>query len=368
MDESLIVAVVLIATAILAFELRLSSAILEIAAGLTLAFFLPGVGKLDWLTFLSNLGMLGLMFMVGFEIDLTRLRQTWRASLTIGASALALPVAGAFLFCRYWLALDPPVAALVAIGVSTTSLAIVYNALKERGTLASGEGQIIIAIASVIDVFAMFLLALLMGDLGWGTAIFVLVLVPALFGLPRFGRWVFRRYRGSLVEIDLRFLLVLLIGMGFMAENIGGIHPAMVAFTVGVVMSGAVEGHDELEHKFKGIVFSLLAPVFFLHAGMQIELRELSLGVVATAAALLVITCVLKYVGTALPYRWMMKSSGRLAGLLCNYQLSFGIIAAAVGLKVGLLTQDLYAVILLVIVGSAVLPAVLLRERPAELK
>jgi len=46
----------------------------------------------------------------------------------------------------------------------------------------------------------------------------------------------------------------------------------------------------------------------------------------------------------------------------------FGIIAAAVGLKIGLLTQDLYAVILLVIVGSAILPAVLLRNRLAELK
>jgi Kef-type K+ transport system membrane component KefB len=368
MHESLIVAIVLVATAILSFELRLSSAILEIAAGIVLVYFFPGLGKLDWLNFLSNLGMLGLMFMVGFEVDVRRLRKTWRASLTIGASALALPVVGVFLFSRYWMGLDLPVAALVAIGVSTTSLAIVYNALKERGTLATGEGQIIIAIASVIDVVAMFLLALLMGDLGWGTAIFVAIMLPALLGLPRFGKWIFRRYRGSLVEIDLRFLLVVLIGMGFMAESIGGIHPAMVAFAMGVVMSGAVEGHDEVEQKFKGIVFSLLAPVFFLHAGIQIELRNLSLGVVGTAAALLVISCALKYVGTALPYRWMMKSSGRLAGLLCNYQLSFGIIAAAVGLKVGLLTQDLYATILLVIVGSAFLPAVLLRDRQPEPK
>jgi glutathione-regulated potassium-efflux system ancillary protein KefC len=278
MSESLIVAVVLIATAILSFELRISSAILEIGAGIGLAFFLPNVGKLDWLVFLSTLGMLGLMFMVGFEIDVRRLRKTWRASVTIGVSALALPTLGVFLYCRYPLALEPAVAALVAIGVSTTSLAIVYNVLKERGTLASGEGQIIIAIASVIDVAAMVLLALLMGDLGWGTAVFLLIIVPALFGLPRFGRFMFRRYRGSLVEIDLRFLLVVLIGMGFIAESIGGIHPAMVAFAIGVVMSGAVEGHDELEQKFKGIVFSLLAPVFFLHAGMQIDLHELSIG------------------------------------------------------------------------------------------
>jgi len=361
MDVSLIVALVLVATAILAFELRLSSAILEVAAGIGLVYFLPDAASLDWLIFLANLGMLGLMFMVGFEVDVRRLRKTWRTSVTIGASALALPVLGGFLFCRYWLGLAPQVSALVAIGVSTTSLAIVYNALKERGALATGEGQIIIAIASVIDLFAMFLLALLVGNLGWGTTLFLLVLTPALLGLPRFGRWIFRRYRGSVVEIDLRFLLVVLIAVGVMAESIGGIHPAMVAFSVGVVMSSAAEGHDELEQKFKGIVFSLLAPVFFLYAGMQIELHQLSPGVFGTAAVLLLITSVLKYIGTALPYRWLLKSSGWLAALLCNYQLSFGIIAAAVGLKAGLLSQDLYAVILLVIVGSAVLPAALLR-------
>lgn len=364
MDPSVIVAAVLVATAILSFETRISSAILEIAAGIGLVLLFPEIGKLDWLTFLSHLGMLGLMFMVGFEIDVRRLRHTWRASVAIGAAALSLPVLGVFAYCRLIMGLDPEVAALVAIGVSTTSLAIVYNVLKERGTLASAEGQIVIAIASVIDVFAMVLLALLMGDLGWGTAAFLLVMVPALLGLPRFGRWIFRRYRNSLVEIDLRFMLVVLIGVGFVAESVGGIHPAMVAFAVGVVMSGAAEAHDALEQKFKGIVFSLLAPVFFLHAGTQIDLGELSAGVIGTAVALLVITSTLKYAGTALPYRWLMKAPGHLPGLLCNYQLSFGIIAAAVGLEVGLLTQELYAIILLVIVASALVPALLLREAP----
>ena len=356
----------LVATAVLSFETRISSAILEVAAGIGLVWFFPEIGKLDWLTFLSHLGMLGLMFMVGFEIDVRRLRQTWRTSVAIGASALSLPAIGVFAYCRYVMGLDLDVAALMAIGVSTTSLAIVYNALKERGTLATGEGQIIIAIASVIDVLAMVLLALLMGDLGWGTAIFLALMVPAPLGLPRFGRWIFRRYSNSLVEIDLRFMLVVLIGVGFVAESVGGIHPAMVAFAVGVVMSGAADGHDMLEQKLKGIVFSLLAPVFFLHAGTQIDLRDLTFDVVGTAAALLVITSVLKYVGTALPYRWLVKAPGRLPGLLCNYQLSFGIIAAAVGLHVGLLTAELYAVILLVIVGSAFVPAILLRDRPSE--
>ena len=91
MDQSLMVAIVMVSAAVIAFEFRISSAILEILAGIALAFFFIDIAEMDWLHFLANLGMLGLMFMVGFEVDVERLRETWRASITIGVSALMLP-------------------------------------------------------------------------------------------------------------------------------------------------------------------------------------------------------------------------------------------------------------------------------------
>ena len=366
MDASLTVAIFMVGAAVLAFELRISSAILEILAGIIVTFIFVNAGNLDWLTFLANLGMLGLMFMVGFEVDVNRLRKTWRASVGIGILALALPMGGVFLTARYIFDIDPMASALLSVALSTTSLALVYNALREAGTLHSEHGQVLIAAASVVDVLAMVFLAVLMGDVGWGTAIFFLVVVPAILGLPRFGKWIFRRYRGSLVEFELRFLLVLLIAMGAMAEHIGGIHPAVVAFALGIVMSEIVEEHEELEQKLKGIVFSFLAPAFFLHAGTQLNVREFSLDLLGMAAVFFVVACGLKYLGAALPFRWFFKSSGKVAGLLFNYRLSFGIIAASVGLTVGVLDQTLYAVVLLVVIASAALPAIFLRDRPAE--
>ncbi|MBH80257.1 MAG: hypothetical protein CMQ49_07100 [Gammaproteobacteria bacterium] len=84
------------------------------------------------------------------------------------------------------------------------------------------------------------------------------------------------------------------------------------------------------------------------------------------AVAFFVVACGLKYLGTALPFQWFLKSSGKVAGLLFNYRLSFGIITASVGLNVGILDERLYAVILLVVIASAALPAIFLRDRPAE--
>ncbi|MDH3703853.1 MAG: cation:proton antiporter [Alphaproteobacteria bacterium] len=367
MDTSLIVAAVLVGAALLAFEVGISSAIVEIIAGVLLAFFMADIGSLDWLQFLANLGMLGLMFMAGFEVDINRLRHTWRASVGIGVLSFALPLAGVFAVCFYWLEYSPLVAGLVAIGLSTTSLALVYHALRDRGMLDSETGQTLLAAASVVDVLSMVSLALLMGDVGWGTAIFVIVVVPTIFGLPRLGRWIFRRYKGSIVELELRFMLVLLIGMGFMAENVGGIHPAVVAFAIGVVMSEVMDEHEALEEKLKGIVFSLLGPVFFLQAGTQLDVRLLTPEMLGVAGVLFVTACALKFTGSALPAHWLMKSQARFVGLLFNYRLSFGIIAASVGLKSGILTEDIYAVMLLIVIGSAALPVIFLHDRPDEL-
>lgn len=367
MDASLTVVIFMVGAAVLAFELGIFSALLEILAGIIVAYFFVGSGAdLDWLTFLANLGMLGLMFMVGFEVDVNRLRQIWRASVGIGVLALGLPMLGVFALAFYGFGLDLMPSALLSIGLSTTSLALVYNALREAGTLHSEHGQVLVAAASVVDVLAMVSLALLMGDVGWGTAVFLLVVVPAIIGLPRFGKWIFRRYRGSLVEFELRFLLVLLVALGAMAEHIAGIHSAVVAFALGIVMSELVEEHEELEQKLKGIVFSFLAPAFFLHAGMQLDVRQFSFDLIGMAAAFFVVACGLKYLGAALPFQWFFKSSGKVAGLLFNYRLSFGIISASVGLKVGILDERLYAVILLVVIASAALPAIFLRDRPAE--
>ena len=283
-----------------------------------------------------------------------------------GFMALQLSAAGVFALAHWVFDLSLLASALLCIFLSTTSLALVYPALREAGSLQTEHGQILVEAASVVDVVAMVALALLMGDVGWGTGIFLLVVVPLILGLPRFGKWIFRRYRVSLVEFELRFLLVLLIAIGAMAEHIAGIHSAVVAFALGIVMSELVEEHEALEQKLKGIVFSFLAPAFFLHAGMQFNVRDFSLEVIGTAAAFFVVACSLKYLGTALPFRWFLKSSGRVAGLLFNYRLSFGIIAASVGLNVGILDARLYAVVLLVIVASAALPALFLRDRPAE--
>ncbi|MCB1509603.1 MAG: cation:proton antiporter [Hyphomicrobiaceae bacterium] len=367
MDHSIIVAIVLVLAAFVALEIGFSSALAEIMAGIALGFFFVDIHNLGWIDFLGNLGLLGLMFLAGFEVDINRLRGTWKASVSIGVASLLAPMAGVFVTCYFGLGLGFKASGLIAIGLSTTSLALVYHALKERGALGNDFGQVVLGAATVVDVLSMVLLALLLGNTGWGTAIFLLVILPTIFGLPRIGQWIFRRYAGSIVEFELRFLMVVLISMGFMAEHVGGIHPAVIAFAIGLVMAEVVEEHSEVEEKLRAIVFSLLAPVFFLSAGMQINLSLVTREVFVQLLLLGSLAIGLKFAGTAIAAQRLLGHSAVYMGLLFNYRLAFGIATATVGLESKVITPTQYSMILLVIVASAILPALFLRVAPNEL-
>lgn len=362
MEASLAVAICLILASILSIELKTSSAVLEIGAGIVLALLIKDINHVEWLDHLAHIGMLALMFVAGFELHLERLKDNWKANVSIGLSSFLVPLCGIYLLTSYVLGLDPMTAILVSIGLSTTSLALVYHLLKDHNILDTNNGQIMFGAASIVDILSMVALAMLLGDVGWGTALFILLFVLSLISLPHFGAWLFKRYPNSTTEPELRFLMVILVSMGFMAENVGNVHPALVAFTVGIVMSGVIEHDKTVEDKLLGLVFSFFAPIFFLHAGTKIDLATLSPSYILIGGMLLVAATSLKYLGTYLPARLFMKKDARFGGVLFNYRLSFGIVTANVGLAEGILTPSLYGVIMLVVVISAALPGLILRR------
>ncbi|MBI4269366.1 MAG: cation:proton antiporter [Candidatus Rokubacteria bacterium] len=364
-DLSLFVAAVLVVAGILALEVGISTAITEIVAGVLLTLFVDTSG-LGWLDFLAHFGLLGLMFMAGFEVDPNVARRRWASSAGIGAFSFLVPFGGVFLACWWGFGLSAVVAALLGIGLSTTSLALVYGFLRERELLGGDGGQMVLGAAMVVDLLSMIGLALLLGDLGWATAIFVLGAVPAFIGLPRLGAWIFERYGGGAAEFELRFLLLILVGLGVLSERVG-IHAAVVSFVAGLVLSETVQDHEALEEKLKGVVFSFFAPVFFLKAGTSLDVRGIDLEGAVLTGVLFAIAVGLKYAATAGAAYVFAPALAHFAGVLFNYRLSFGIITATVGLQVGLLDQQLFGAILLVVLLSAALPMLLLRDLPSEL-
>jgi Kef-type K+ transport system membrane component KefB len=179
-----------------------------------LALFVD-VSHLDWLEFLAHLRMLGLVFLAALEVDTGVVARRWHANL--------------------------------GIGLSTISLALVFGFLRDHELLGSDGGQLLLGAA-----------------------------VPAAMGLPRLGRWVFARYRMSTAEFELRFILLLLVGMRCLAERVG-VHgawfsvfaPALL-LRAGTLLVGLQAG------LLDGRLFSAMLPVVLLSAAVpMIFLRAL---------------------------------------------------------------------------------------------
>jgi Kef-type K+ transport system membrane component KefB len=108
-------------------------------------------------------------------------------------------------------------------------------------------------------------------------------------------------------------------------------------------------------------VFGLFAPIFFFQAGTQLDMSALSPSVLGMAGGFLALAAILKFIGSAALARKFLNVSGPYIGILFNYRLSFGIVAAETGLRSGILSSDQYALILIAVVASSVLPALILR-------
>ena len=362
MEISLAIAACLILAAIISHEFKFSSAVLEVLAGMLLGSLITNLHAVDWLSYLSGIGVLALMFVAGFELRLQQLKQTWKPSLAIGCTSFGLPFLGLMLTVHYWLGIDWLPSVLIATALSTTSLALVYHLMKEHNVLASKEGQILFGAASIVDIISMVVLAIVLGEIGVGILIFAVVFTICMFIIPRSARWVFERYSGHISEPEIRFLMVIIVAMSFMAESIAHVHPALIAFGLGVFMSRFIERNEKVKNKFMALVFGFFAPLFFLQSGAKIDLSQLNTEYMILFAVIFVLATSLKFIGTYIPTRLTAPTMALYGGKVFNFRLSFGIIAANVGLEKGLIDSPMFGVIMLVIITSAAIPSVLVRN------
>jgi glutathione-regulated potassium-efflux system ancillary protein KefC len=360
--HSLVIGLLMAVAGVLAIELGLSVAVLEIAAGF-LARNVIGIWHAEWLEFIAQFGLITLMFIAGFEVDIPMLRKDFGKSTLVGGLSFLVPFAGIYAISLLFPSVDYPKAVIFAICMSTTSLALVFPVLREQGLLLNAPGQFLLSSAMVVDIASVIALLVFFVEpgpmllLGGISVVIIFALAPLL------GRWLFGRWRGNIVEMEVRFILLALLALLFIASETQ-VHAALTGFVFGVVMSTILRKHYQVEEKVRSIVFSFFAPVFFFHAGSQMDISQFRwndalLVMVLTPAAFL-----FKFGGSYYPFTWFRCSLNKFAAILFNYRLSFAIVAALFGLQTGRISPGEYSAIMCVVLLTSLGTALLLRFRP----
>jgi len=350
---------------VISIRLGISVALVEILVGAVLGN-IPGlkehIQQTDVTTFLAGAGSLMLTFLAGAEIDPVSLRRHWKASLAIGAVSFLLPFLGAFGFCK--LVLDWPLhgAEIGGVALSTTSVAVVYAVMIETGLNRQDLGKLILAACFVTDLGTVLALGGLFATYGWLLLVFVAVTVVTLLVLPRATRYVIDRFGHRVSEPEVKFLLIVLFGLGGLATAAGS-EAVLPAYVAGLVVAGVFMNDRVLVDRIRSIAFALLTPFFFLHAGLLISAPALVSGA-GVIALLFGVKMLTKLLGV-----WPTASALRIPGrertymtLLMATGLTFGSISALFGLTHHLINKTQYTELVTVVLLSALLPTLVAQQ------
>jgi len=354
MLRNIVVPFLIVISGFICLEYSLPIAIGEFVAGIVGGAIFD-LSTIPWLEFLSHLGLISIMFLAGFEIDLPTLNRNKYKSVMVGGLSFFVPFFLVYLLCSLF-RIPSLSAAVTGIALSTTSLAIVYPALREKGLLEKSEGQLLLASAMVADLLSMVMLSLLFYQFSFLNVLISVTVIVALLLIKKVVLPIFERYKGNRSEFELKFLLLILLAFGFLAHE-AGMHEAVISFILGMIFSNIDPEHEIIIEKLSSVVFSLLAPIFFFNAGAMIQLNQMNFYVAGYFIAFLILSVTGKFIGTYLPMWLFSRKVSLYAGLLFNYRLSFGLVTAIYGFDTGMINSEMFNTILLCILFSSLIAA-----------
>jgi Kef-type K+ transport system membrane component KefB len=354
-----------LAASLISIRVGISVALIEIVVG-AIAGNLPWVSshveQTAFTAFLATLGSVLLTFLAGAEIDPVSLRRHWKASLSIGVISFLLPLLGAFAVCFWVFRWTLHAAEIGGVALSTTSVAVVYAVMVETGLNREDIGKLILAACFVTDLGTVLALGGLFATFGLLLAVFIAVSLITLPLLPFLTRLVVDRVGHRISEPEVKFLLLVLLALGALADAAGS-EAVLPAYVAGLVVAGVFHQDRVLMDRMRSIAFALLTPFFFLRAGLLISASALVTGA-GVIGVLFTVKMITKLVGV-----WPVAAAFGIARKERNYTallmatgLTFGSISALYGYNHHLIDKVHYSELVTVVILSAFIPTLIAQQ------
>lgn len=338
-------------------------------------------------------GVIMLLLCTGLETELEILRGMGRVAVLVSVFGIVIPLAGGFAL-GWWM----PAAYLananqrlifslfLAIAMAISAVPVIAKILIDLDLMRRELGLLILAAGIIDDSVGWLLLSIVVGlaargkvDLhgllvivGWAGAFVVFCYFVGFRLVSGIVRWVDDH---AVIEFaTLTTTVAIAFGCAVITQAIG-IHAVFGGFVAGVMLRGAARTRKIDREQLEAVTMGVLAPLFFAYSGLRTDLFSLT----GFAIPLLVlgVACTGKLTGCTL--------GGLLGGLRLREAFSVAagmnarggmeIVVALLGLSLGILTPQMYTVIVLVAVATSMLTPPLLGwalsdvpERPSEVE
>lgn len=320
---------------------------------------------------MAELGVVLLMFLAGLELKLSDLLRSGKVSALSGTLGVLVPLTLGWLTARLF-GTPNDQAILVGLALSATSVSIAAQTLIELNVLRTRVGLALLGAAVFDDVLVILLLSaagVLLAHTGggWGSvAVTLLRMIAFLVGGTLLGFWLLPPLASAVRRLPISqgliaFALCAVLFYAWAAAALGGVASITGAFLVGLFL-GRTPYKDTIEEGIGVITYSFLAPIFFVDIGLEVNMRALGSDLLGYALVLTAVAILSKLAGAGLGALW--SGFDRLSALRLGIGMvsrgEVGLIVAAFALNQGLLTADLFAlVVFMIIIATLVTPPLL---------
>lgn len=318
------------------------------------------------LQFLSQIGLILFMFVIGMELDLKVLKNKANDAVVISHASIVFPFAlgiglSYFIYHKFapagveFLAFS----LFMGIAMSITAFPVLARIVQERGIHKTRLGTIVITCAAADDITAWCLLAAVIAIVKAGTfmsSLYVigcatLYVLMMLFIVKPFLKKVGDLYanRSDLSKPVVAIFLLTLIVSAYMTEIIG-IHALFGAFMTGAIMPDSTKFRNIFIEKVEDVALILLLPLFFVFTGLRTQIGLINDPELLRITGYIILVAVAgKFVGSALAAKFVGQNwrDSLTIGALMNTRGLMELVVLNIGFDLGVLSPEVFTMMVI---------------------
>lgn len=318
------------------------------------------------LKFLSQIGLIFFMFIVGMELDLKILRNKTHDAVVISHASIIIPFSmGLGLAYFIYQSFAPEGVQFLSFGLfmgiamSITAFPVLARIVQERGLSKTRLGTIAITCAAADDITAWCILAAVIAVVKAGSVVssvytillalayvFLMLKVVRPF-LARIGNIYSSRESLSKPVVAIFFLTLIISSY---ATEVIGIHALFGAFMAGAIMPESTKFRNLFVEKVEDVALVLLLPLFFVFTGLRTQIGLLNdTNLWALAGIIILIAVVGKFLGSAITARFLGQSwkDSLSIGALMNTRGLMELVVLNIGYDLGVLSPEIFSMMVL---------------------
>ncbi|MBB1647345.1 MULTISPECIES: cation:proton antiporter [Sphingobacterium] len=320
------------------------------------------VESLSNLQFLSQIGLILFMFIIGMELDLNVLRNKAHDAVVISHASIVIPFTLGISLAYFLYLFHPPTnveflsySLFIGISMSITAFPVLARIIQERGLQKSKLGAMAITCAAADDITAWCILAVVIaivkaGDfasalytIGLAVA-YVLIMIKIVRPfLMRVGEVKGSKEALSKPVVAIFFIVLLLSAY---ATEVIGIHALFGAFMAGAIMPEGSRFRTAFIEKIEDVSTLLLLPLFFVYTGLRTQiglLNDPQLWMITIG--IILVAVIGKFAGSTLAARFVGQSwkDSLSIGALMNTRGLMELIVLNIGYDLGVLSAELFS-------------------------